>query len=68
MTLEEYWSQLVNLEQQENQEKKEQKKNSNRISNIQVAEQMYLDNLRRFWPDNRYTKWALQYYNQLRWK
>ena len=68
MTLEEYWNQLVNLEQQEKQEKKEQKQNSNRTSNIQAAEQMYLDNLRRFWPDSRYTKWALQYYNQLRWK
>lgn len=68
MTLEEYWKQLVDLENQEKQEKKEQNQNSNRLSNIQAAEQMYLDNLRRFWPDSRYTKWALQYYNQLRWK
>lgn len=68
MSLEDYWKQLVELENQQKQEKNQQKKTNNTISNIETAKNLYLENLRRFWPDSRYTQWALQYYNQLKWK
>ena len=64
MSLEEYWKQLVDLENQEKENKKAQKTYNQNQKNAQYYEDLYLKALKKYWPNDIHTQAYLNEYNK----